>query len=130
MLTWKCRPGAALVGVPFGAPTQRPRDPPRRWRPLISSFLTRIYGAGIKELDMQVRRLADRVAALSEGERRCSEADFRAVPVGAAPGLADRALVARASADLDLAGPVLAVPAGAARAAPADTGSVDATSGW
>src|ERR1700722_18881143 len=46
-------------------------------------------------------RAASRLVALTEGEQGCSEADFRAVPVGAALGLADRALAARGLADLD-----------------------------
>src|ERR1700733_1431089 len=63
-------------------------------------------------------RPASRLVALPEGEQGCSEADFQAVPVGAALGLADRALVARGGADM-------ADPADTA-----DTASVDATSAW
>src|ERR1700685_4238763 len=76
---------------------------------------------------------ANRLAALTEGEQGCSEADFRAVPVGAALDLADRALVARGSADLDSVGPVSVVTAGADMADmadPADKDSADATSAW
>src|SRR6202453_4315707 len=54
MLTWKYRPSAALVGAPFDASAERPSGRSRTPRSQISSSLTRIGRAGIKELDIQV----------------------------------------------------------------------------
>src|SRR5271168_5432242 len=132
MLTWKYRPSAALVGAPFGASAWRPSGvgrTPRSHIKLLDTYLPRGY-QGARYTSWWP---ASRLVALPEGEQGCSEADFRAVPVGAALGLADRALVARGLADLDSVGPVSVVTAGADMAdmaGPADPDSVDATSAW
>src|SRR5271155_5245278 len=129
MLTWKYRPSAALVGAPFGASAWRPSGVGRTLRShikLLDTYLPRGY-QGARYTSWWP---ASRLVALPEGEQGCSEADFPAVPVGAALGLADRASVARGSADLDSVGPGSVVTAGADMADQADTDSVHATSAW
>src|SRR5271170_4758738 len=107
MLTWKYRPSAALVGAPFGASAWRPSGVGRTLRShikLLDTYLPRGY-QGARYTSWWP---ASRLVALPEGEQGCSEADFRAVPVGATLGLADRALAAPVSegtgADPALAG--------------------------
>src|SRR6201995_4727365 len=117
MLTWKDRPSAALVGAPLAASAWRPSGVGRTPDPHIK-FLDTYVPRGYQGARYTSWRPTSRLVALTEGEQGCSEADFRAVPVGAALGLADRALVARGSADpdsvvkagADIAGPGLAGP--------------------
>src|ERR1700734_4308613 len=124
MLTWKYRPSAALVGAPVGASAGE-RAATVGLRDAHIKFLDTYLLRGYQGSRYTSWRAASRLVALSEGEQGCSEADFRAVPVGVALGLADRALVARGSADLDSGGPVSVVTAGADMAdmaGPAGTG--------
>src|ERR1700722_8815917 len=100
MLTWKYRPSAALVGAPVGASAGE-RAATVALRDAHIKFLDTYLLRGYQGPRYTSWRAASRLVALTEGEQGCSEADFRAVPVGAALGSADRALVARGLADLD-----------------------------
>src|SRR5271167_4338597 len=107
MLTWKYRPSAALVGAPFGASAWRPSGVGRTLRShikLLDTYLPRGY-QGARYTSWWP---ASRLVALPEGEQGCSEADFRAVPVGAARGLANLDSVVTAGADR--VGQALAAP--------------------